>query len=284
MGKLKKSVFTILNREDELKDFKIGLQNRIDHKRVSIENEHNDLERKYGEIPEYVYAAVYEFPAALAIDILSELGIESDKLNFKISTEYIDQYDVGSYSFVDFNEIWNFIKALDEKSFLVSMLIISSSNSNWESISSIQQLIIKELNNFKFEIDYKKSTVFIAMSFSESMNKTRKSIIKVIEEFGYEAMLIDIKEHNNQIVPEIFSEIENADFVVSDLTEQKRGVYLETGYAMAKEKQVILTCKTDDFDKNHFDVSQINTIIWSDENELEIRLRARIKAMHSLIK
>ncbi|WP_143469645.1 hypothetical protein [Lentibacillus sediminis] len=164
------------------------------------------------------------------------------------------------------------------------MLLIASSNSHWESITSIQQLIIKELNNFKFEIDYKRSSVFIAMSFGESMQKARHSIVKVIEEFGYDAMLIDIKEHNNQIVPEIFSEIENAEFVVSDLTEQKRGVYLEAGYAMAKKKQVILSCKTEDFEKRHFDVSQINTIIWSDEDELENRLRERIKAMYTLFK
>lgn len=279
MGKLKNNIFSLSLRKNDLKDFKISLTNKIDFKRNSIDLEYEDNERNYGEIPEYVYSTVFEYPASLAIEILSELGYESDEITFKTDTEQLSQNHFESYRYVEFNEMWGFIKELNEKEFLIAMLLIASSSSHWESVTNIQQLIIKELNNFDFKIDYKNSTVFIAMSFSEEMTKTRQAIIKVVEEFGYEAMLIDIKEHNNQIVPEIFSEIENAKFVISDLTEQKRGVYLEAGYAMAKDKQVILTCKKDDFENNHFDVSQINTIIWSSENELENRLRERIKAI-----
>ncbi|TFE03844.1 hypothetical protein [Jeotgalibacillus salarius] len=284
MGKLKKSVYSLSGKEEDLKDFKISMQNKIGHKRMLIDFERQDEEANYGKMPYFVYSGAVEFPAQLAISILSELGLGSDKLNFQKGTEIIFDNHGESYSYVKFDEIWDFIKKLNEKNFLVAMLLIASSNNHWVSITSIQQLIIRELKEYKIEIDYSKSSVFIAMSFGEEMLKARKSIANVVRDFGYEPMFIDSKEHNNQIVPEIFSEIEKAEFVISDLTEQKRGVYLEAGYALALKKQVILSCEKEDFKNNHFDVSQINTIVWSDENDLESRLRERIKAMHNLVK
>ena len=118
--------------------------------------------------------------------------------------------------------------------------------------------------------------VFVAMWFDDSMKKARESIEKVISDCEYKPMLIDIKEHNNQIVPEIFKEIDDSTFVVADLTGHRGGVYYEAGYAMAKGKQVILCCK--DGETTHFDVAQINTIYWKDEDDLYERLIKRIKA------
>lgn len=123
-----------------------------------------------------------------------------------------------------------------------------------------------------------RETVFIAMSFDDSMQKARKEIIRAVESFGYKAMLIDIKEHNNQIVPEIFTEIKKSKFVVADLTGQRGGVYFEAGYAKALEKDLILCCKKEEQEKVHFDVAQINTIFWEDENDLYKRLRKRIES------
>ena len=85
-----------------------------------------------------------------------------------------------------------------------------------------------------------------------------------------------MKEHNNQIVPEIFKEIDDSEFVIADLTGHRGGVYYEAGYAMAKEKTVILSCR--DGENTHFDVAQINTIYWQNEDDLFERLIRRIKA------
>ena len=214
------------------------------------------------------------------MEVLSELGLPSNILETKIGEEQFGANHYQSYQYHDFDEVWNVIKELEPNDFLIALVVIAASNSHWKSVTTIQQLINREINHFKLKIDYKKSSVFVAMSFGDKMQKARQSITKVIEEYGYTPMLIDIKEHNNQIVPEMFNEIENADFVIADLTEQKTGVYLETGYAMAKGKQVILSCSKDDFTNNHFDVSQINTIMWNEETDLENRLHLRIKAMH----
>lgn len=121
-----------------------------------------------------------------------------------------------------------------------------------------------------------KKKVFIAMSFDNSMKLARDAIIDAIQSCGYVSMLIDIKEHNNQIVPEIYKEISDSEFVVADLTGQRGGVYYEAGYAVAKDKELILCCKQGE--NPHFDVAQINTIFWKDEQDLKERLINRIKA------
>lgn len=118
--------------------------------------------------------------------------------------------------------------------------------------------------------------VFVAMWFDGSMKKARENINEAIRSCGYEPMLIDMKEHNNQIVPEIFKEIDASEFVIADLTGHRGGVYYEAGYAMAKGKTVILSCRNGE--ETHFDVAQINTIYWQNEDDLFERLMRRIKA------
>lgn len=119
---------------------------------------------------------------------------------------------------------------------------------------------------------------FIAMSFAPDMEKARKQIIQSIIDSGYLPMVIDEKEHNNQIVPEIFYEIERSTFVIVDLTHHRNGVYYEAGYAQALDKEVIATCKKSDFAERHFDIAQKNIICWDDEEQLYARLLRRIEA------
>lgn len=125
-----------------------------------------------------------------------------------------------------------------------------------------------------------KKQCFVAMWFDPCMQQAREMIIKAIQDSGYSPMIIDIKEHNNQIVPEIFYEIKQSRFVIADLTGQRNGVYYEAGYAEALGKPVILMCRaeTDTHEKPHFDVAQKNTIFWIDENDAYNRLIKRIRA------
>jgi len=119
---------------------------------------------------------------------------------------------------------------------------------------------------------------FIAMWFDSEMAQAREIINKAIVDSGYMPIIIDAKEHNNQIVPEIFYEIQKSRFIVADLTGHRNGVYYEAGYAQALGKEVILTCKESAFGERHFDVAQKNTIQWVDEKDLYNRLLKRIEA------
>lgn len=111
------------------------------------------------------------------------------------------------------------------------------------------------------------------------ITSAREVIMRVIEDKGYKAMVIDEKEHNEQIVPQIFEEIHKAEFIIADLTGHRNGVYYEAGFAKGLGKEVIFTCSADDFEKSHFDVKQINTIKWKDIWELEGKLSKRLEAM-----
>lgn len=123
---------------------------------------------------------------------------------------------------------------------------------------------------------------FIAMKFGEETKKIRQAFKEAVKSCNYKVAIIDEKEHNNQIVPEIFSEIRNSKFVVVDVTYPNYGAYYEAGYAQGLDKEVIVCCRKNVFGNSqqnpHFDISQKSMIIWNDEKELVEKLVRRIDA------
>ena len=143
-------------------------------------------------------------------------------------------------------------------------------SSGWAKIENIEQN------------DNEKKNVFIAMSFDSSMNGVRETIKKAIISNGYNPRIMDEIEHNHQIVPEMLYEIRQAKFVIAELTGHNNGAYFEAGYALGVGKEVIQICRKDTFGiDGHFDVKQVNTILWEDYDDLFKRLDARIKTTMS---
>ena len=92
---------------------------------------------------------------------------------------------------------------------------------------------------------------------------------------------MDELEHNNQIVPEMLYQIKQARFLVVDESDCNLGAYYEAGYAAGMGKPVIHICNKARFnDAAHFDVRQVNTIMWTpdDIDDLSRRLAKRIEA------
>ncbi|MDD3416147.1 MAG: hypothetical protein PHY47_19465 [Lachnospiraceae bacterium] len=125
---------------------------------------------------------------------------------------------------------------------------------------------------------------FIAMRFGSETYSIRIAFKEAISKCHYAISIIDEKEHNNQIVPEIFSEISKSKFVVVDVSFPNYGAYYEAGYAQGLGKQVIVCCKKEVFDGKskentpHFDISQKAMIIWDTEEDLVDKLVRRIDA------
>ena len=121
---------------------------------------------------------------------------------------------------------------------------------------------------------------FVAMWFDSTTDNAWSKISRAIRDCGYIPIRIDKKEHNNQIVPEIFYEINIIKFIIADLTGNRNGVYYEEGYAQALNKEVIVTWKkTDEKEEQpHFDIAQKNMIRWENENDLYNCLVKRIEA------
>ena len=125
---------------------------------------------------------------------------------------------------------------------------------------------------------------FVAMWFDPSMQAVWEDGIRPgIAAAGYVPLRIDQKEHANKIDDEIIAEIRRSRFVVADFTQgdggARGGVYYEAGFAHGLGIPVIFTCRSNVFDKLHFDTRQYNHIGWDTPQELCERLTKRIGAV-----
>lgn len=137
----------------------------------------------------------------------------------------------------------------------------------------------KRIDELQIQEAMTSKNVFIAMSFADDMKEVREAIKAAVYECGYIPRLMDEIEHNHQIVPEMLYEIKKAKFVIAELTGHNNGAYFEAGFALGCDKEVIQICSKERFGTDgHFDVKQINTILWETTDDLEKKLSARIKA------
>ena len=115
------------------------------------------------------------------------------------------------------------------------------------------------------------------MKFGEETQALREKLKEGLE--GYNVRIMDEIEHNHQIVPEMLYEIRNSRFVIAELSHHNNGAYYEAGYALGLGKEVIHICKKSEISSGlHFDVAQVNTIVYDDINEIPEKLKKRIQA------
>lgn len=122
---------------------------------------------------------------------------------------------------------------------------------------------------------------FIAMSFSPQTNWIYdEAIVPACRENGFEAIRVDKKdiESEQTINDFIIASIKRSRFCISDFTENRNGVYFETGYALGRGLKVIYTCHHDDFDNRHFDIKPLQFISYKTSEELKNALSLKIKS------
>lgn len=220
------------------------------------------------------------------VGLYNRLDREIDEEFKKIEKEYIGIEEPFPDFNVTFSKLHEKIEQLeDDVEFAYAVFYIVKSL--WYEENIYKTYALKLLENVK-AIDMEEcfgmvgrlrnKRVFIAMSFDSIMRKVKEQIESAVRESGYIPILMNEIEYNNQIVPEIYRAIEDSRFVIADLTKQRSGVYYEAGYAMGRGKELILCCEASEKNEIHFDVAQINTILWKDEEDLHKRLKARIQA------
>jgi hypothetical protein len=100
-----------------------------------------------------------------------------------------------------------------------------------------------------------KPFAFVLMPFDAKFQDIYKfGIQAVAAEKGVLAERVDEQTYSETILERIYRQIENADFVVADMTGRNPNVFYEVGYAHAKDKLVtLLTQSADDipFDLRH---------------------------------
>jgi hypothetical protein len=121
---------------------------------------------------------------------------------------------------------------------------------------------------------------FIAMAFADEFKNIRNAIKSAIEKTGYQPDIIDEVpiDSDKTINDAIISHLREAKFCIADFTDQRTGVYFESGFALGLGRQVIYTCHEKDFKNIHFDLNHFPHIIYETPEELEARLIDRIKA------
>jgi nucleoside 2-deoxyribosyltransferase len=121
---------------------------------------------------------------------------------------------------------------------------------------------------------------FVAMSFSEGTEKIRAAIVKAIESAGFDALVVDeVRTESDRTIPDkIFASIRQSRFCVADFTQQKRGVYFEAGFAVGLGIPVLYTCERKDFENAHFDIKQLQQILYDSPEDLQQELESKIKA------
>ena len=135
----------------------------------------------------------------------------------------------------------------------------------------------EQIKNETTNIDSKQ--VFVAMSFDESLKDIYTETIQpAAKECGFDAIRVDSHEHNEKICDRIIAGINKSRFVIADFTQNKHGVYFETGYALGLGIPVIWACKEEEVDDLHFDTRQYNHIAWKDEEDFKEKLINRINA------
>jgi hypothetical protein len=121
---------------------------------------------------------------------------------------------------------------------------------------------------------------FVAMSFDPGLaGAWTNGFEPAIRAAGYAPLRIDAKEYVGGISDEIMAEIRRSRFVVSDYTQQKNGVYFEAGFALGLGLTVIPTCRADEIDQLHFDIRHLNTLTWSNPDDLALKLSQRIRGV-----
>lgn len=120
--------------------------------------------------------------------------------------------------------------------------------------------------------------VFVIISFAKDpgLEDVYDTFQTACKEFKFDAFRID--EHidaSKRIVPEIVEAIQQAAFIIADVSEPKANVYWELGWAQALGKDVIVTAK--ESTQLPFDIHDVPAIMYSNQRSLREALKAKIR-------
>lgn len=198
-----------------------------------------------------------------------------DESVLKLNEEISEKLIIKGY-FKHEEELNFYLRSLDKRNLIKYVLgeDIEAYSVVGLTLDGLQKII--DLN----EDGVNSKSCFIAMSFDKEMKPCRDAIKRALIRANYKPDLIDEKNINSdKTIPDaILNSIRNSKFCIADFSQHKNGVYFEAGYALGLGKPVIYCCHEDEFNKSHFDIKQLQHIIYKDEAELEEKLFQKIEA------
>jgi hypothetical protein len=114
--------------------------------------------------------------------------------------------------------------------------------------------------------------VFVVMRFGDpQLDKAYDEAIRPgILAARFSPLRIDERRNPEMIITQVLREIDRSPVVFVDLTGERPNCYMELGYALAKEKELVLSIRGDE--TLPFDVGGRRIIRWHDREQLKIEL------------
>jgi len=120
---------------------------------------------------------------------------------------------------------------------------------------------------------------FVAMRFSDEMFTIyREAICPALEAVGYAPFIVEDRPDGRKIDERIISEIRRSSMVVADFTDNRPNVHHEAGFAYGLGLPVVWCCRADQEKDMAFDTRQFPHLLWSDAEELRVKLVDHIRA------
>lgn len=195
-----------------------------------------------------------------------------------IQTHYPLDFFINKLFFKNLNEFYFYLRTLQELGYVS---YIDSSTKESFSYTNLNLTFSGLAYLIEIQTKGKNSrNCFIAMSFSADTSEIRTSIKNACFATGYQPILIDeINIDSEETINDaIVSHIKMSKFLIADFTDQKHGVYFESGLALGYGLPVIYTCHEKDFHKSHFDTNHYPHIIYNNFKKLESDLINKINA------
>jgi hypothetical protein len=231
-----------------------------------------DFNEKRSSAPEIYRESLKEIPASLPnysprekqVILLQNIERKTEYPGQRVELNYLDDFPLAWATGKD--EFFYYITSLKDRGLLsadmaMGLCDVIITADGWDYLEQHERRIEE------------RTQAFVAMSFSDDLKSIWEGpIYRAIKKAGYKPYRVDAEPHSDRIDVKIISEIKNSRFVVADVTEQKRGVYFEAGYALGMGLPVIWCVKKEDLENIHFDTRQYNHIIWETENDFEDQL------------
>ncbi len=134
-----------------------------------------------------------------------------------------------------------------------------------------------------FNIKSEPSRAFVIMQFSTPYNELYSEVVRpVCKEFDVKAVRADDTYGPGIIIADVVRQIDEANFIIADITPENPNVYYEVGYAHARGKPTILIADRVT-EKLPFDLSPFRTLFYENsidgKRKVEDGLRKHIRAI-----
>ena len=129
--------------------------------------------------------------------------------------------------------------------------------------------------------DYVPNLVFVIMPFSDqASDETYRTIVEECEKLGLKATRADEPIGSGIVLSDITSMVEDAEFIICDLSLERPNVYYELGYAHGvgnRAEDILLIARAGSV--LHFDIAPIRARFYDSQSHLREILSRQLGAM-----